>query len=304
MKIKTILIWALRLLAAIILLQTLYFKFTAHPQSVALFTKIGLEPYGRIGIGIGELIVAILLLLPRAVALGALGGLGLMSGALFFHFTSLGIVFDGDAVLFIYASIVFICCAILLYVYRASVKEYIALVYSLKGKLQSILLFLFVSLFFHQCSNAQNKTAMTNKINPHYAPSDTSKLKISDAEWEKVLDPMVYAIAREKGTERAFTGEYWNHFDAGLYHCKACGNPLFRSNGKFESSCGWPSFFEPISPESIHYHEDMSHGMQRTEVTCGRCDAHLGHVFDDGPPPTYKRYCINSVIIDFEKEKK
>ena len=138
--------------------------------------------------------------------------------------------------------------------------------------------------------------------NPYYKPEDTLKNSTSNEEWKNVLDPETYAVAREKATERAFSGTYWNHFEPGVYHCKACGNPLFRSDVKFESSCGWPSFFEPIQAGSLFYHADHSYGMERTEVTCGRCGAHLGHVFDDGPPPTGKRYCINSVILEFEKK--
>ena len=138
--------------------------------------------------------------------------------------------------------------------------------------------------------------------NPYYSNTDTQTLQVSNDEWKKVLPADVYDIARNKGTERAFTGQYWNHFETGTYHCKACGLPLFRSNGKFESSCGWPSFFEPITAHSLRYASDNSYGMVREEVMCGRCGAHLGHVFDDGPPPTYKRYCINAVIIDVEKK--
>ena len=120
MQYRNIFLWLLRLLAALILLQTLYFKFTAHPQSVHLFTILGMEPWGRIGIGALELIASLLILIPRATGYGALLGLGLMAGALFFHLTKLGIVFDGDAVLFIYALIVFVCCAILVFLYRSS----------------------------------------------------------------------------------------------------------------------------------------------------------------------------------------
>jgi peptide-methionine (R)-S-oxide reductase len=155
-----------------------------------------------------------------------------------------------------------------------------------------------ITLLFANCSNAQEKK-MENK---YYSKTDTSKLSISNEEWKKSLDAETYNIARAKGTEYAFSGKFWNHQEEGMYRCKACGNALFRSDGKFESSCGWPSFFEPINPKSVKYAEDNTHGMQRVEVMCGRCDAHLGHIFDDGPAPTYKRFCINSVILDFEKK--
>lgn len=161
------------------------------------------------------------------------------------------------------------------------------------------------SIMVMSCTEAQQKevpTFMNNQKNKYYSTTDSNKLKVSNEEWKKQLDPLTYSIAREKGTEYAFSGNYWNHFETGLYRCKACGQALFRSNGKFESSCGWPSFFEPIAPGTLSYAEDHTHGMHRTEVKCGRCDAHLGHVFDDGPAPTYKRYCINSVILDFEGE--
>lgn len=146
--------------------------------------------------------------------------------------------------------------------------------------------------------NAQQSTSETSK-NPYYSRTDTTRLNVTDAEWKKVLPKEVYQIARNKGTEYAFSGKYWNFEGVGTYHCAACGNALFLADAKFASSCGWPSFYEPIRKQSVTYQADTSYGMERTEVLCGRCDGHLGHIFDDGPAPTYKRFCMNSLMLDF-----
>jgi peptide-methionine (R)-S-oxide reductase len=127
-----------------------------------------------------------------------------------------------------------------------------------------------------------------------------SDMKKTDAEWREELTPSQYHVLREKGTERAFSGKYWNKKEDGTYVCAACGEPLFDSSTKFESGSGWPSFFEPTREEAVETESDRSHGMVRTEVTCRKCGGHLGHVFPDGPRPTGLRYCINSESLDFK----
>lgn len=129
------------------------------------------------------------------------------------------------------------------------------------------------------------------------------KITKSDEEWRRELTPEQYAVARQKGTERPFSGQYHDSKEKGSYKCAACGNELFTSEAKFDSGCGWPSFTAPTDDESVRTEVDTSHGMVRTEVLCASCDAHLGHVFDDGPRPTGLRYCINSVVLDLDKKE-
>jgi peptide-methionine (R)-S-oxide reductase len=153
-------------------------------------------------------------------------------------------------------------------------------------------------------TNQNNHMDTTNNSNKEiYSHTDSSKVILPDSEWKKMLSPDVYYVARQKGTERPFTSKFETSDEVGTYYCAVCGNPLFKSDTKFESGCGWPSFYEPISKSSIIYAPDNSYGMERTEVMCGRCKSHLGHVFNDGPPPTGLRFCINGVVLDFEKAK-
>lgn len=162
----------------------------------------------------------------------------------------------------------------------------------------------FVALISMSFSACAQKSSFNDQSKATIATMDTFEIKKTDDEWRKQLSPVQFNILREKGTERAFTGEYDKFYEEGTYYCAACGTELFTSKTKYNSGCGWPAFYEPSTNKNIVEKKDVSHGMVRVEVMCAKCGGHLGHVFEDGPKPTGLRYCINSGSLRFEEGKK
>lgn len=176
----------------------------------------------------------------------------------------------------------------------------------MKSAILKMTLSITVAIFLTQTFSAQRIQEINgNKIvNPFYSRTNTSILHVTDVQWKNVLNKNLYEVARKNNTEMAFSGKYNDFNGIGTYYCAVCGNALFKSDAKFSSTCGWPSFFETIRPKSVIYKKDESYDMVRTEVRCGRCDAHLGHIFDDGPTANKKRFCMNSISLEFVPDKK
>ncbi|MFM1998818.1 MAG: hypothetical protein RL204_765 [Bacteroidota bacterium] len=290
----------LRLVIAVIFIQTLYFKFTAHPDSVYIFTELGIEPFGRIGLGIVELITSILLFIPRTKILAILSSLGIIIGAIVSHLIVIGTDIKGDGGgLFTLALVVFALSIILMILHKTEVLNLVKQV-SKGFRSTPALLVLVLSSFLSSCAQETTTLLSENKMTTDTISSSDSLINLTNAQWKERLTPEQYYVLRQKGTEQPYSGEFVFNHDKGTYKCAGCGEILFTDDMKFDSHCGWPSFDREVAGGKIIQTEDHSHGMHRTEITCARCGGHLGHIFDDGPTETGERYCVNSASLTFE----